>query len=212
MTFLDWSAFIPGVHDLIDGNEKYGIMSANEKVERGKTAIGKLYQFKEAKKTGDEALAGSLKAELTSDDFQQEYFKYFGYGFFEDVNDLIPNVPLSFYSFHLMVVLGLMFVLLFALSLVYVIKGSIEKKRGFLRFAIISIPLAYIASQAGWIVSEVGRQPWVIQDLMPTMAGVTRISTGSVKTTFWLFVALFTILLIAELKIMFRQIKIGPKK
>jgi cytochrome d ubiquinol oxidase subunit I len=212
MTFLDWSAFIPGVHDLIDGNEKYGIMSANEKVERGKTAIGKLYQFKEAKKTGDEALAGSLKAELTSDDFQQEYFKYFGYGFFEDVNDLIPNVPLSFYSFHLMVVLGLMFVLLFALSLVYVIKGSIEKKRGFLRFAIISIPLAYIASQAGWIVSEVGRQPWVVQDLMPTMAGVTRISTGSVKTTFWLFVALFTILLIAELKIMFRQIKIGPKK
>lgn len=144
--------------------------------------------------------------------FSRSISNILGTAFFEDVNDLIPNVPLSFYSFHLMVVLGLMFVLLFALSLFYVIKGSIEKKRGFLRFAIISIPLAYIASQAGWIVSEVGRQPWVVQDLMPTMAGVTRISTGSVKTTFWLFVALFTILLIAELKIMFRQIKIGPKK
>jgi cytochrome d ubiquinol oxidase subunit I len=46
---------------------------------------------------------------------------------------------------------------------------------------------------------------------MPTMAGVTRISAGSVQVTFWLFAALFTVLLIAELKIMFRQIKIGPK-
>lgn len=80
-----------------------------------------------------------------------------------------------------------------------------------MRLAIIAIPLAYIASQAGWIVAEVGRQPWVVQDLMPTMAAVTRISAGSVQTTFWLFAVLFTVLLIAEMKIMFRQIKIGPK-
>ena len=71
--------------------------------------------------------------------------------------------------------------------------------------------MAYIASQAGWVLAEVGRQPWVIQDLMPTMAAVTKISTGAVQVTFWLFAIIFTTLLIAEIKIMMRQIKIGSK-
>jgi cytochrome d ubiquinol oxidase subunit I len=211
MAFLYWNAFVPGVHDLINGNEKYGYMPATEKIERGKVAINKLSQFKDAQREGNEELAGSLKTELTSDQFQQEYFKYFGYGYFEDPQDLVPNVPLTFYSFHLMVALGFFFILMFVLAMVYLVRGTLTEKRWFLRLAIISIPLAYLASQAGWIVAEVGRQPWVVQDLLPTMAGVTRISAGCVQTTFWLFAVLFTVLLIAELKIMFRQIKIGPK-
>ncbi len=211
MAFLDWDAFVPGVHDLINGNEKYGYMSANEKIERGKVAIAKLGEFKEAKKAGNDSLATALKAELTSADFQNNYFKYFGYGYFTNTNDLIPNVPLTFYSFHIMVGLGFFFILLFILSLIYIWKGTFEKKKWFMKMAIISIPLAYVASQAGWIVAEVGRQPWVVQDLMPTISAVTKISSGSVMLTFWLFAVLFTVLLIAELKIMFRQIKIGPK-
>ena len=211
MAFLDWNAFVPGINDLINGNEKYGYMSANEKIERGKVAIAKLSQFKEAKKAGNDSLATALKTELTSADFQNNNFKYFGYGYFTDTNDLIPNVPLTFYSFHIMVGLGFFFILLFILSLVYVWKGTFEKKKWFMKLAIISIPLAYIASQAGWIVAEVGRQPWVVQDLMPTISAVTKISSGSVMLTFWLFAVLFTVLLVAELRIMFRQIKIGPK-
>jgi len=211
MAFLDWNAFVPGVNDLINGNEKYGYMSATEKIERGKVAISKLKTFKDAKKSGNQTLAKLLKTELTSTEFQKNYFKYFGYGYFKDPHDLIPNIPLTFYSFHLMVVLGFFFVLMFVLSLIYILKNTIDQKRWFMKLAIISIPLAYIASQAGWIVAEAGRQPWVVQDLMPTMAAVTRISAGSVQVTFWLFGILFTLLLIAELKIMFRQIKIGPK-
>lgn len=211
MAFLDWNAFVPGINDLINGNEKYGYMSATEKIERGKVAIAKLTQFKEAKKAGNDSLATALKTELTSVEFQNNNFKYFGYGYFTNTNDLIPNVPLTFYSFHIMVGLGFFFILLFILSLVYVWKGTFEKKKWFMKLAIISIPLAYIASQAGWIVAEVGRQPWVVQDLMPTISAVTKISSGSVMLTFWLFAVLFTVLLIAELRIMFRQIKIGPK-
>jgi len=64
----------------------------------------------------------------------------------------------------------------------------------------------------GWAVAEVGRQPWVIQDLMPTVSAVSEIKTGMVQTTFILFAVTFTILLIAELKIMFTQIKKGPKE
>ncbi len=211
MAYMDWNAFVPGVNDLINGNEKYGIMPATEKIERGKVAILKLKKFKEAKKSGDEATAETLKAEFLSKDFQENYFKYFGYGYITDPNMLIPSVPLTFYSFHIMVGLGFFFIVFFILSFIYTVKGSIDRRRGFLRLAIWSIPLVYIASQAGWIVAEVGRQPWVIQNLMPNIAAVTKISTSAVMVTFWLFAVIFTILLIAEIKIMRRQIKIGPK-
>ena len=77
--------------------------------------------------------------------------------------------------------------------------------------AVWSVPLAYLASQAGWVLAEVGRQPWAIQDLMPVGVAASKIPSGSVSVTFFLFLALFTALLVAELSIMFRQIKIGPK-
>ncbi len=211
MAFLDWNAFVPGVNDLINGNEKYGILSYYDRIDRGKIAIAKLKQFKDAQKNHNTELVNSLKAELTSADFQENYFKYFGYGYYDNPNDLVPNISLTFYSFHTMVGLGFFFILLFILSLIYILKGTLDNKRWFMKLAIIAIPLAYLAEQAGWIVAEVGRQPWVVQDLMPTISAVTRISSNSVKLTFWLFAVLFTVLLIAELKIMLRQIKNGPK-
>jgi len=78
--------------------------------------------------------------------------------------------------------------------------------------AICMIPLAYLATQMGWIVAEVGRQPWVIQDLMPTRAAVSQINTSAVQLTFVLFAITFTILLIAEIRIMVKQIHKGPKE
>ena len=61
------------------------------------------------------------------------------------------------------------------------------------------------------MLAEVGRQPWAIQDLMPVGIAASKIGPGSVSGTFFIFLALFTALLIAELSIMFRQIKIGPE-
>jgi len=211
MAFLNWDAFVPGVNDMIRGNEKYGVMGAAEKIGRGKLAIEKLTAYKNAKKAHQVGLADSLKTEIMSPDFQKNYFKYFGYGYISDPHTLVPSIPLSFYSFHIMVVLGMYFIFFFVMALFYTLKGKIHKKRKFLRIAIFSIPLAYLASQAGWVLAEAGRQPWVIQDLMPTMAAVTKISVGAVQVTFWLFAIIFTTLLIAEVKIMMRQIKIGPK-
>ncbi len=207
----DWNGFVPGINDLIEGNEEQGILSAEEKIERGSVAIQKLKDFKDAKSAGNETLAESLKADFMDESFQENYFQYFGYGYITDPMLLIPSIPLTFYSFHIMVGLGFYFVLFFILSLFFVWKGSIQNKKGFLWLAVWTIPLAYIASQAGWIVAEVGRQPWVIQDLMPTYSAVTQISTSAVQVTFWLFALVFTVLLIAEIKIMLRQIKIGPK-
>jgi cytochrome d ubiquinol oxidase subunit I len=68
-----------------------------------------------------------------------------------------------------------------------------------------------IASQAGWIVAELGRQPWAIQDMLPVGAATSNLAKGNVMTTFWMFAILFTLLLLAEIKIMLNQIKKGPE-
>ena len=143
--------------------------------------------------------------------FLAENFKYFGYGYLNAPTDTIPNVPLVFYTFRIMVALGCYFILLFAVVLALVYRDTIDKRRWLLLALVWSIPLAYIASVSGWIVAEVGRQPWTIQDLLPTVASVSRINASSVMVTFFIFVALFTTLLIAELMIVTKQIKIGPK-
>lgn len=71
----------------------------------------------------------------------------------------------------------------------------------------VMLPLGYIASEAGWIVAEFGRQPWTIQDMLPTWAAVSDIEPASVILTFFIFLALFTLLLIVEISIMCKTIK-----
>ncbi|MDM8158970.1 cytochrome ubiquinol oxidase subunit I [Labilibaculum sp. K2S] len=207
MAYLDGNAFVPGVNDIIKGytdNDGEIHPPVTEKMEMGRKAIAALKAYKAAKKTDDTVGAKEAEKELKAN------FKYFGYGYFSDPYEVVPPVSISFYSFHIMVGLGMYFILLFVLSLVYIYKGSVGNKKWFLRMAIWSIPLAYLASECGWILAEMGRQPWVIQDLMPTMAAVSSIDSMSVIITFFLFLVVFTGLLIAEIKIMLKQIKIGP--
>lgn len=135
---------------------------------------------------------------------------YFGYGYIDDPKELLPNVPLNFYAFRIMVVLGSYFILFFIVLAFLAFKDRYRQK--WLQWvAVISLPLAYICSQAGWIVAEAGRQPWAIQDLMPVNVAVSNLSASSVQVTFFLFLALFTILLIAEIGIMVKAIKKGPE-
>ncbi len=105
-----------------------------------------------------------------------------------------------------MVGLGMLFLLVFILVLFYLFKRDITKAKWLNYIALWSIPLAYIAQQTGWMVAEFGRQPWVVQDLMPTLSAVSNIDHKSVITTFIIFALTFTTLLIAEIKIMLTQI------
>jgi cytochrome d ubiquinol oxidase subunit I len=107
--------------------------------------------------------------------------------------------------------LGFYFILVFALALFFLFRGTLIKNRWFLWVALCSILLPYVAGEMGWVLAEIGRQPWIIQDLMPVSAAVSQIGSGSVITTFILFAILFTLLLIAEISIMIKQIKLGPK-
>ncbi|MDR1746221.1 MAG: cytochrome ubiquinol oxidase subunit I [Tannerella sp.] len=202
---IDWDtkSFVPGIADLIDGNAEKGLLPAATKIERGKQAIEALAKYKQATEDGD------LEAALQYDAVRKENFAYFGYGYIKDPTDLIPSVPLTFYSFHVMVILGGYFILMFIVALALSKKFARHK---WLQWVCLwSIPLAYIAGQAGWAVAEVGRQPWAIQDLMPVNAAVSKLATSSVQVTFFIFLVLFTILLIADIGILVKAIKKGPE-
>ncbi len=203
LSFGDSKKFVPGIKDLVEGNPDQGILSYNERIEKGKLSIDALAEYKNAMKSGD-----TENAEIALTVFKDN-FEHFGYGYYfgKDPNLLVPNVKLSFYSFHIMVILGAFFLLFFILTFLYSFKNKFQGKNWLLWLSIWTIPLVYIAQQTGWIVAEVGRQPWVIQDLMPNIAAVSQIDKSTVQITFFLFFAVFTALLIAEFKIMFTQIK-----
>ncbi len=216
LSFLGYrssDAFVPGVKDIVEGGYTYTdkdgnqrvALSAEQKIERGRVAIQALADYKKAREAGDSAAMVYHRKLL------DENFEYFGYGYLNDPKSIVPNVPLTFYSFHIMVGLGFLFIAFFVVMLYLIYFKGFKVNKWLLRSSILMIPFAYVASQAGWIVAEVGRQPWVIQDVLPTVAAVSRIDASAVQVTFFLFFAIFTTLLIAELRIMFTQIKKGPK-
>ena len=101
--------------------------------------------------------------------------------------------------------------MVFALSLYYLFTDKLNERRWFLWLALFSVPLTYLASELGWVLAELGRQPWIIQDLLTVSKGVSNINTGAVITTFILFGVMFTVLLISDISIIVRQIKNGPR-
>ena len=219
--FLSWmahgnaNAFIPGINDLVNGNPGRGIMSAGERIDRGRVAIGALATYQQALQSGDKETLAAQAAKFDPATpegraFKEDYFRYFGYGFLSSPKDIVPNVPLVFYSFRVMVCLGVFFIVLFAVVLVGAYRDTVDRRRWLLYVMLWTIPLAYIATISGWVVAELGRQPWAIQDLLPTVASVSHIASSSVMLTFFIFLVLFTVLLIAELKIITRQVSKGP--
>lgn len=195
--------FTPGIDDLVYGNEKFNIPSAQSKIDSGKIALNALENIKLASEKNDE------KSILENRKILDENMHNFGYGYLDKPEDIVPPVGLTFYSFHVMVALGSYFIVLFLATLYLSMANRIEKYKKLLWACVFSIPLGYVACEAGWIVAEVGRQPWAIQDLMPVGIAATNLASVNVKLSFLLFVVLFTALFIAEIKIMLKQIKIG---
>ncbi|MDD3685753.1 MAG: cytochrome ubiquinol oxidase subunit I [Bacteroidales bacterium] len=206
---FDTKTYVPGINDLVQGNPEKNILSVEQRMALGDSSYNALVAFKAAKKANDEvAAAEQLKIFKAT-------FPHYGYSYLEKPEDVVPNVPLVFYSFHIMVILGTLFVVIFLVFGWLSMKNKIENfkfSKLLYIIGIVGIPLAFIASQSGWIVAELGRQPWIVQDLMPVGAGVTDITASSVQATFWIFTAIFTALLIAELSIMIKFIKTGPEK
>ena len=219
MATNDFNGYVPGINDILKGYTRAdGIVepSAKEKMERGRLAIQTLADYRKAKAEGaDEATLNSQLSTLNST------MPYLGYGFIKDESELVPPIAVNFWAFRVMVGLGSFFILFFA-YLVFISwkqKGifapaSLNSQLSTLNSAILwlsiaLVPAAYICSESGWLVTEFGRQPWTIQDMLPVGASVSDIGAGAVATTFWLFLILFTTMLAVEINIMLKQIKRG---
>ena len=215
MATNDPKGFVPGINDILNGytdNNGKTVPSVDEKIERGKKAIEALAAYRKAKKEGEDAsqYLADLKANM----------QYFGYGYIKDRNDVVPPVAVNFWAFRVMVGVGCLFIAFFAilLAMLYGWPKFLFGKRDITALpawhywlAILLIPLAYIGSECGWLVAEFGRQPWTIQDMLPTWASVSDLQSSSVMITFFLFLVLFTTMLAVEINILLKQIKKGPE-
>lgn len=234
MATNDIHGYVPGINDILNGYTKPdGTVepSVDEKMARGKKAIAALSAYREGMKNG--ASEEDLRPHLTT---LKSDMKYFGYGYIRHRSEVVPNIPINFWAFRIMVGLGCVFILYFFIMTIMLFRIpllSVITRRIFSAFGIIPetasdsndvtalpswhywvpialVPMAYIASESGWLVAEFGRQPWTIQDMLPTWAAVSDLGSGSVMITFFLFLILFTTMLAVEINILFKQIKKGP--
>jgi cytochrome d ubiquinol oxidase subunit I len=125
--------------------------------------------------------------------------------------DTVPQVAPLFWSFRVMVGLGMYFILFTAVFFYLSAKRKLEAYPWLLKVAVWSIPLPWIAAEAGWIVAELGRQPWAVEGVLPTAVAVSNLGIETVLTTLLGFVVLYTVLLVVEMKLMMKAINKGPE-
>ena len=235
MATNDIHGYVPGINDILNGyTTPDGKVepSVDEKIARGKKAIEALATYRKMKKEGaSEEMVNEQLSIISSN------MPYFGYGYVKDKKDIVPYVPVNFWAFRIMVGLGCLFILFFGvlvimafdipllsvitrrlLAAIGIIPETEADSTGITALpawhywaAIALVPLAYIASESGWLVAEFGRQPWTIQDMLPTWVGVSDIGSTSVALTCILFLFLFTLMLGVEISILLKQIKKGPE-
>ena len=201
----DVNGFVPGINDILNGytdNDGNVIPSVAEKMAMGRQALDALAVYRGS----DEPAVKALAKEVIDANVQ-----YTGYGHLEKPEDVIPPVGVVFWSFRLMIGFGMLIALVLLLALIAVWKDKLGSWKWLLWAAIVCIPLAYITGQCGWIVAEVGRQPWTIQGLLPVNVAISSLSAGAVKTTFFVFLAVFALFLAIEIRIMISAIKKGPE-
>jgi cytochrome d ubiquinol oxidase subunit I len=122
----------------------------------------------------------------------------------------VPNVPVLFWCFRLMVALGLFFIGLFATAFYLATRHRFDRHPWFLKLAFLSLPLPWIAVEIGWIVAEYGRQPWAVDGVLPTFLGVSRTHVGNVWLSLAGFVVFYSALAAVDAFLLVRTIRRGP--
>ncbi|WP_311972009.1 cytochrome ubiquinol oxidase subunit I [Pseudomonas baltica] len=124
--------------------------------------------------------------------------------------DTIPGVASIFWTFRLMVLSGLLMLALFACAFYASARKNEHRKRWLLRWAVISLPLPWVATQTGWFVAEHGRQPWSIGEVLPTHLSASSLSAGDIWGSLLALVAFYTVLLVIEMYLMIKFARLGP--
>lgn len=127
-------------------------------------------------------------------------------------HDTVPNIPVLFWSFRIMVALGFYFIGLFALGFYYASLRQLERRKLFLKFAFLSLPLPWISAELGWVVAEMGRQPWTIDGVLPTFLSASSTAVVNVWISLGGFVLFYSTLLVVEIFLMIKYIKLGPQE
>ena len=191
------------------------IQQGKERIREGMLAYDALTRLQ---KNGKDAQA---KADF------EEHGQYLGYGLLlkkytekvtdatetqidKAAHDLKPHVAPLFFSFRIMVACGLFFIFLFATGFYLSIKRKLHTSRWYLHMALWSLPLPWIAAELGWIVAEYGRQPWVVQGVLPTSLATSSVSFAQVLTSLSGFVIFYTVLAVVEVYLMVKYIRLGP--
>lgn len=198
---------VMGIHDIIAEDEL--------RIRNGMIAYGLLQQLRNGQK--DEATIQKFEA------VKQDL----GYGlllkkYTDDVtnateeqikmasHDTIPHVATIFWSFRVMVASGFTMLIIFALAFYHCAKRQEYKKRWLLWSALFALPLPWIAAESGWIVAEVGRQPWTISGILPTHLSASSLSFDTVFNSLTAIIIFYTLLFIIEMYLMIRFARLGP--
>ncbi|HZV09330.1 MAG TPA: cytochrome ubiquinol oxidase subunit I, partial [Novosphingobium sp.] len=123
--------------------------------------------------------------------------------------DTVPNVPVMFFLFRFMAGLGFAFIGFFALAF-YCASACRFRKRWFLKLAVCMLPLPWVAIEFGWVLAEIGRQPWAVDGVLPTFLGASSLSVPQVWATIFGFTALYGTLAVIEVRLMIAAIRKGP--
>ena len=198
---------VPGINDLVG--------EANKRIHDGLVAYGTLLDIK--KNPHDAVLRAKLAAHVGNlgyalllkrirPDIQNATEAQIA----DAADSTIPDVPVLFWSFRFMVGLGLWFIALFAIAFWFSAKRRLDRHRWFLRAALYTLPLPWIAAELGWIVAEYGRQPWVIEGVLPTALGVSSTDAGNVLFSLLGFALFYSLLLVVDLYLLIKYIRLGP--
>jgi cytochrome d ubiquinol oxidase subunit I len=198
---------LPGIHELVDdaavrisrGLKAYTAMQ-RLRVDRNDAAARATFDANKSDLGYALLLRRNLDdpAEATAADIQRA------------ADSTIPNVPVLFWSFRIMVACGMYFIALFAYSFWLASKRRLDAKRWYLKLALYSLPLPWVAIELGWIVAEYGRQPWAISGVLPTALGVSSVSARQVLFSIIGFVVFYTALAVVDAVLMFRYARKGP--
>jgi cytochrome bd ubiquinol oxidase subunit I len=125
--------------------------------------------------------------------------------------DMVPQVTPLFWSFRLMVGLGFFFIALMAAFFWQSARQRLGQPRWLLWVAVFAIPLPWIAAELGWVVAEFGRQPWIIEGVLPTALAVSSLGVGDLLITIAGFTLFYSMLFVVEMSLMVRAVRKGPE-
>lgn len=203
---------VPGINDLV--------AHGKERVENGIIAYDALQTIRAAK--GVDKVAPEVKTAF------ENHGRDLGYAYLlkryvddprqataEQIDkaawDLVPQVAPLFWSFRIMVGLGFFFIALMAAFFWQSATGRLGEPRWLLKVAVLAIPLPWIAAELGWVVAEFGRQPWIIEGVLPTAMAVSSLSVTDLLITIAGFTLFYSVLFVVEVTLMVRAIKKGPE-